>query len=282
MTDLKAMKFKHADADDVRSYITDDAWWMQQKVDGMRAQLRIADTVTIHGAGGGTLKSTTGRPAMEQVAAWFRDTFDVTELPNMTIDGEVVAKNGSGVWWMFDITMDEHPALPYSTRTQVLTKLFEDVDLPAHIALLPVARTTDEKDDLWQAVCRVGAEGVIVKKHTSKYRRGKRVTDSLKIKRTHTIDVVVLERGPGNGKDGEGNWLRLGIHKKNGELYEVGRCSTIGKPHADAGDVIEVKYLYTGRGGRLVQPTHLRNRPDKEPTDCTTEQLVFVSKKVVA
>ena len=47
------------------------------------------------------------------------------------------------------------------------------------------------------------------------------------------------------------------------------------------GDVLEVRYLYTGANGRLYQPTILRKRDDKAMQECLTSQLKHVNKEVL-
>lgn len=288
-TKIRPPKFQQAPVDDVNVYIDDDNWAMQQKVDGMRAQL-VANhgDLWIRSGGGGPIKSTTATPVAEMIVTWARHAgLDRDDL-DLIIDGEIIAKGGVGTWNIFDIAhhrdgddqlLDENE--PFIARINHLRTLMGELPSEDWIRVLPTASTPDEKLRLWSQIEAANVEGAVVKRKDALYEWDTRTDNMLKVKRTHTIDCVVLERGPGNGRNGEGNWLRLGLNKKNGSLYEVGRCSTIGKPHAEPGDVVEVKYLYAGKGGRLVQPTHLRTRDDKYPNECTTAQLQFVSKKVV-
>lgn len=99
----------------------------------------------------------------------------------------------------------------------------------------------------------------------------KRTLEVLKVKITHTVDVVVMERN--TGAPGSMN-ATLGLYR-DGELVQVGGCSMIGKPDLQPGDVGEVEFLYVPDPANpsLYQPRLVRARPDKEPTACTWEQL---------
>lgn len=62
---------------------------------------------------------------------------------------------------------------------------------------------------MWEAVRKLGLEGVVAKRRTSRYRPGKRSTDWLKIKLVETVDVVVggWTEGAGARKGGLGALL---------------------------------------------------------------------------
>lgn len=261
------MKYRQVEPQDVEHFILDDDWHMQQKLDGIRIQLRGTDVLA---GNGGPSKSTTAAPVVRRIRRWAEQN----PLPaDLWLDGEVIGDD----WWLFDAV---HPTLGWRRRLAILEQI-KLLAPPRWIRITPTAVTARAKHQLWDAVRDSGAEGAILKHVDGRYEDGRRVDHVLKAKITHTIDCVVLERGPGNGVNGTGNWLRLGLWRKDGTIYEVGRCSTIGKPHAEPGDVVEVKYLYAGNGGRLTQPTMLRVRDDKDGLHCDTSQLHFVSKKVV-
>ena len=64
-------------------------------------------------------------------------------------------------------------------------------------------------------------------------------------------------------------------------ILPVGRCSVIGKPHVEPGDVIEVAYLYRAATGGLIQPRMTRIRHDKSPRECGIDQFVSYSREIV-
>ena len=142
---------------------------------------------------------------------------------------------------------------------------------------LPVARTSAQKQALWDAVLSSGAEGVMMKRRDSPYQGGRRVSHTRKAKVTATADVEVLAVGVG-GKANVEVGLRIG-----GRTQSVGTVSTNGKGTFRTGDVIEVEYLWAMPTGTLTQPRIKRARPDKTPADVTdVSQLRVVDKTVLA
>lgn len=279
----KLMSYQSINVAEVDEWLANDNWHLQQKIDGIRARLIVeGGEVKVLGGQGRELISTTAAPVVEKIKAAAANMDAVIE-----IEGEIVEDK----WYLFDIPRcswngaNVEYDTPWIERKKVLEKIYalwvfagENGDW---MKLVPTWETTPSKRNAWNRIVEAKLEGGILKHVDGKLVDGKRVDHVLKAKITHTVDVFIIERGPGNGRNGQGNWIRFGLYDEAGEEIEVGRCSTIGKPVANIGEVIEVKYLYTGAGGCLVQPTHLRNRPDKSPENCTTEQLVFVNKEVL-
>ena len=150
-----------------------------------------------------------------------------------------------------------------------------------------------------------GAEGVIAKRQDAPYRPGERV-GMVKIKRVRTIDAVV--RGWREGKEpGTLGSLSLGLYDADGNLREVGHCSGFTAKQKrelpaflapyETGErfapepsrwnaarelegavvrpelVVEVNFDHTSNE-RIRHGTKLvRWREDKDPRDCTMEQL---------
>lgn len=277
------MAYREIDVGDVGQYLADDRWEMQQKLDGIRARLIIADGVaSIVNAGGNPLVSSTAAPVVRKIEAF--GNFYLTYFPHeeLQIEGEILGEN----WYVFDLPICSmfhinHGAAWKLRRTSLVVLLTSFHEIPEFefIRVVGTASTIVAKNNLWAYILENGGEGAIFKHITGIVTDGKRIDHIVKAKITHTVDCFVLEKGPGNGINGTGNWLRLGIIKDGAE-FEIGRCSFIGKNYADVGDVVEVKYLYAGNGGRLVQPVMLKLRPDKTREQCGPEQLSFVCKAV--
>jgi ATP-dependent DNA ligase len=268
----RPMKFQQADEATLLRAVTDDAWWMQQKVDGVRAQLVIGpDSVWARASTGDPLKSTVAGPVARKVI----DAITPDGGDTVVLDGEIL----NGTWWMFDLISGDvtHDPSPYSLRLAALEAFLSQVTSPV-MRLMVTSRTTDEKRLLVEQVIEHGAEGVVMKRHDSTYCSDMRVDHCLKWKATHTVDCVVTARGT-NGHDN----VTLGLYESRQSVLPVtvGNASMIGKGEVKVGDVVEVKYLYAGANGRLVQPTILRKRTDKTPDFCLTDQLVFVNKEVL-
>jgi ATP-dependent DNA ligase len=151
-----------------------------------------------------------------------------------------------------------------------------------------------------------GAEGVVAKRQDAPYRPGERV-GMVKIKRVRTIDAVV--RGWREGKEpGTLGSLSLALYDGDGKLREVGHCSGFTAKQKrelpaflapyETGErfsaepsrwnaaremdgavvrpelVVEVTFDHTSNE-RIRHGTKLvRWRDDKDPRDCTMEQLL--------
>ncbi len=154
--------------------------------------------------------------------------------------------------------------------------------------LVPQAKTRAEKIALSEKALASNFEGLIIKDETSPYRSGARTEEWMKVKFVTTADCIVT----GVRTDGKES-VDLGLVEETvttgiagilRTIVPVGRASLIGKEKKGAiseGDVLEVRYLYTGAGGRLYQPTILRKRTDKPMHECTVEQLKHVCKDVL-
>lgn len=266
------------DEDALQRLIDDPNWLGQQKVDGIRclATVHPDGRVALTSGNGGPLKNSAAGRRFDQIRDGLSDLAGIFPDP-VALDGEII-HDADIPLHAFDVEADG----PFADRHRFLEALVGHDRWPAGaVQVVPVAAGKRAKQELREAVLARGGEGIMLKHRNMPYKRGERRRDGLKAKVTHTADLVVLERGPGNGREGTGNWMRLGI-VDDGQLVEVGRCSTIGKPHAERGDVVEVKYLYVGAGGRLVQPSMIRVRDDKAVVDCDGADLVGVNKEIVA
>lgn len=272
---LRPMKFAEAAVLDLPTYINDPAWILQQKVDGIRAQLVMQGGTApwFRNGTGEALKSSTAAataiPILKALPAH-------PDAPGYMVDGEIL----NGVFYAFDFLADNEPHAPLSQRLATLAVWYDAItdlggDLTKRITLLPTARTKAEKTLLALKVYEQGGEGWIAKNLTGTYNYGQRVEHSLKLKITTTVDCVVLDRN----RNGKHNFV-LGVWR-DGALTEIGCASAIGKPDAAVGAVVETKYLYVGADGRLTQPTVLRLRTDKPAADCDDNALRFVNKAVL-
>ncbi len=264
------MKFKSAPIDDLDKYITDDDYVIQQKIDGIRAQIVFNSGERgcwVRSNSGERLKSSTSAPVVVKIENAFKDE---NNLVGCSIDGEII----NGVFWAFDIIIDTAVEYPLKTRSGILSDWI--YNRPSDFILeLPTATTTRQKQALVDKVIANNGEGFIVKHKDYRYTWGGRVDHSLKIKLVETVDCIVTSVG-NKGKDS----VDLGVYDGN-NISLIGKSSTIGKGDFECGDVIEVQYLYAGAGGKLVQPTILKKRLDKKAEDCTIDQLKYVNKEVV-
>jgi ATP-dependent DNA ligase len=211
----------------------------------------------------------------------------------------------------FDLLADRGEDLrekPFTERRRRLIDIVANLESPWHLT----PQTTDEEAaQAWfHEFEPAGCDGIIAKKPDLAYQHGKRAM--IKIKHRRTIDVVVggFREHKDGGKIGS---LLLGLYNDNGDFHFIGHCSgfpdvdrveiyqrflalqsdesfseaarapgaesrwSTGKESSwtpvQPGVVIEVSYdQLEGDRFRHASRFH-RWRPDKDPSQCTMEQL---------
>jgi ATP-dependent DNA ligase len=211
----------------------------------------------------------------------------------------MLAEQTPAVFIAFDLLARDDDVLlelPYLERRAALEALISDP-----VELTPMVRTADEAEHWLQE-----AEGVIAKEAAASYKPGERV-GMVKVKRVRTIDAVVMGWRPGKAENTVGA-LILGLYDdETGDLREVGHSSGFsakekrelvgqlapyetgergsGEPSRwSAGRdlewvtlrpelVVEVTFDHVSEGrirhGAKIQ----RWREDKDPRECTMDQL---------
>jgi ATP-dependent DNA ligase len=190
---------------------------------------------------------------------------------------------------------------PFSERRAKLEKLGKSKFGGTTFEVTPMAKTPRGAEK-WLA----SGEGVIAKQIDAAYEPGKR-RGMIKVKRVRTLDVVVAGWRPGKEKDTVGS-LMLGLYDKKKKLHVIGHTSGF-KAKEKRALVKELKPYETGERGSadpsrwdtdrelewidlrpelVVEITYdhvsdgrirhgakiLRWRDDKDPADCSLDQLV--------
>jgi ATP-dependent DNA ligase len=198
--------------------------------------------------------------------------------------------------------------LPFSERRERLVGLADQLELPWH--LTPQTDSEDTAKEWFHEFESAGCDGIIAKNPDLAYQHGKRAM--IKIKHRRTIDVVVggFREHKDGGKIGS---LLLGLFNESGDFHFIGHCSGFpdvdrveiykrfmelrsnesfdegarapGGPSRWSSDkdstwtpvqpgvVIEVSYdQLEGDRFRHASRFH-RWRPDKDPSQCTMDQL---------
>jgi ATP-dependent DNA ligase len=265
------MLARSIDLTQVESYLTDDRWVAQQKLDGDRILISVRD-------GKVRALNREGEPRRNPVPRRILDQFQpFALLGTWCFDGELMT---TGELWLFDLpeaagqVTREHP---FEFRYQVLERFLAGSNWPTDpcVRLLPIARTTTTKAALFEDLRTRGAEGLMFRHVDGRYRSGKRSDLLLKAKFVHTVDVVVHQvRAEGRNNCTFRLW-------DNGRLVPAGSCSLEARPDVAPGDVIEVRYLYASDDRLLYQPVMVRVRTDKSPGDCTVDQLQFTDRTIL-
>ncbi len=188
--------------------------------------------------------------------------------------------------------------LPLLERKRLLNQTLKET---SHVLL---ADYVEEKGEAYyEAVNQKGLEGIMAKKKNSKYEPGIRSGAWQKIKKLHTCDCVIFGYTEGTGaRKSTFGALILGLYAKNGRPKFVGKVGTgfdtetlktlqaeLGKIKADTAPfeadvpekvtwlrpvfVCEIGYQVVTSDGRLRMPRFLSLRSDKQPKECTTDQL---------
>jgi ATP-dependent DNA ligase len=187
----------------------------------------------------------------------------------------------------------------FERRRAELEELMGSLDDPGSIELTPLVRSADEARPLLDS-----GEGVIAKELAAPYHPGER-KGMVKVKRLRTLDCVVVGWRPGK-EEGTVGSLILGLYD-DGELRVVGHTSSFkaaekrelrsrlatyetgergsGDPSRWASDrelewislrpelVVEVSFDHVSSGRIRHGSKLLRWREDKNPRECTFDQL---------
>ena len=215
---------------------------------------------------------------------------------------EILAQRSPATYVVFDIIeKDGQPLLklPLTERKKLLEQNLKEGE---HV-LISIFADKDGKA-YYDAALKTGVEGVMAKKKDSPYEPGVRSHSWLKIRKLATCDCVILgyTKGEGSRKEAFGALL-LGLYDKGQPVY-VGKVGT-GFSQEELkslidtfkkletkertlpldvdveGEIVwleprlvcEVAYQSVTRDGKLRMARFRGLRADKEPTDCTIDQI---------
>ncbi len=234
--------------------LRDDRFWLQEKRDGQRRQIakRAGELIGYNRKG----------TVVPLPATLVRELSQI-RLDSFVLDGEIEGDQ----FIAFDLldADGDLAATPYYARFTTLTRLLKGMRSAQTVATWT---TTAAKQQAAVDLNDVRAEGLVFKRAEAPYRGG-RNGQHYKFKFVKTATCKVL-RVADKGKQS----VALGLLEK-GQWVDVGTVSTIGKPDAQAGELIEVRYLYATEARRLYQAIYLRKRDDQSDSDCTIDQLIF-------
>jgi bifunctional non-homologous end joining protein LigD len=245
---------------DHRKYVEGDAYWMQDKSDGVsRGVLKQGGEIF------GINKQ--GKPVplpTELVAKLARIPLDTFQIDAELVGSKLVCRD-------ILVANEDISHEPYFFRFKQLVYLISIGFLPE----IEVVQTWVGRDAKEQAIERQRAErreGVVFKLWSAPYRPG-RNGQHKKYKFIKTLSAIAGPPGA-TGKESVDLWLFK--HQNGGvEPVRCGTVSLIGKPAVKEGDVVEVAYLYAQPSGLLSQARLLHVRTDVAAEDCTTAQLIY-------
>lgn len=272
---MRPMRCTPVNQDVLRECIHSEQWVISQKIDGRRALVELQDgKITTYGRDGQVFK----------MGSRIDQAF-VNSLPTgrWLIDGELAKSDDSHyVFFAFDMPVAGDlisPTTPFVERLHALEHLSKLAKWEDHgsLGVLRYAKNEDAKTDLVVRLKAQNAEGVVLRKLGGVYREAVESRECLKYKFTLDADCIVREVGA----DGRHN-IVLAVYR-NGILTDVGKCTAMA---GDGGsikenDVVTVRYSHLSDEGRLVHPTYPLIRRDKLPEECSFDQLVPASRKVL-
>lgn len=259
-TGLRPQLLTPIDEEEAQKYIENDIWCAQEKMDGKHIIVKKqADTLNIANKQG---LETTLPKAIETAI------IDCFSGKAIVIDGEHIGMK----FWLFDILEYEGIDLrQYSYRSRY-EKLIELLPAP-YRNILHVVKAhfgTDTKASFFATMKSEGYEGVVFKKSDAIFREGRPEEggDMVKCKFWKTVSAVVDEQDTGKS-----SFISY-VFDGDKRVY-LGHCSALGKRMPLPGEVVEIRYLYAYKGGKLVQQVLLEVRDDVDPKECTVKQLKF-------
>jgi len=239
---------------DLEALLEDDAWALQQKLDGRRLMARVSASGVegINRRGLLVALSETVARALQNLPGEF------------ILDGEVIGDT----YHVFDLLeqagVDLRP-LGFLARHHRLQLLLATCS--PDLKTVPAFCGTALKRSTLAALKLGLAEGVVFKRSSASYAPGRPASggSQLKFKFTKTLSAVVESHNPQRSV----NLMLAG----NLPLGSVTIPPNFEIP--EAGAVVEVRYLYAFPGGALCQPLFLGQRDDTLASECGADQLVF-------
>lgn len=247
--------------------LTDDDWYAQPKLDGVRFLLKKQGN---HILGYNRKGIQVPVPVEIHESVQASDAYYDGGCANFLIDGELIGN----IYHVFDVLEhDDGSVRDYSfeNRTTILKTLFEDIGSD-HIKFVDVAIGPKQKLDLYNYLVKNNKEGIVFKYRFAKYVPGRPNSGGyyLKQKFYSTASCIVAEV---NAKRS----VRLNVIEGKYPVA-IGNC-TIPANHdiPEVGSIVEIKYLYAYKNGSLYQPIYLGERTDLDGSDCLIDQLKFKS-----
>lgn len=242
--------------EDASRYINDDAYMAEEKKNGNRVGIEN-DGKAIRGFN----KKGQERPLPTTV---------VNSIPKglrIKVDGELIGD----VFHIFDILsmggidFSDTPAIE---RAEAIESLGLNT---RYIKPIEIAKTTAEKQAMFDRLKRENAEGIVFKLKNAPYTPGRpnEGGPQVKCKFYHQASVIVLKVNTKRS-------IRMGV-MENGVVIDVGNCTIPpNKAIPPVGAFVEVRYLYAYKGGSIYQPVYDRDRSDElDREDCRIEELVY-------
>ena len=254
-TQLRPQPLLPIDEKDSERYLCDNAYCIQEKKDGKHILIRkTKETVIVANKQG--LETTIPQLLIETVLILSDDDF--------VIDCELIDAK-LYVFDLLELGAVNYRKQAYGKRYETLRKFITPIP---NVLLVEAIFGTNEKQQYYKKMKSEKREGVVFKKIDSCFSID-RNEDMLKCKFWATLSAVVDEE-----KTGKASFISYVFDEKGNKFY-IGNCTAIGKEMPQAGDVVEIRYLYAHSvaNSKLIQPVYLGIRDDVDPKECKKEQI---------
>jgi bifunctional non-homologous end joining protein LigD len=239
--------------EDPDKYIKDDNFVAQEKLDGERRIVSFDGEITQYNRKGKAINTITDLKKSIK-------TFCV-------LDGEMVGE----IFFAFDILSFEGRDLTKIPLTERLVILGKQKFGKA-VRVVSTAISSKEKLKLFNKMKEDSKEGIVFKNKLSSYTSGRPASggDQLKFKLYKTATFIVSNITKNKRSVG------LELNNEKNERVFFGKVTI--PPNYDVpkvGQMIEVRYLYAYKNGAVFQPTYLGVRNDLDPSEASTNQIVY-------
>lgn len=239
-TELKPQLLKPITIDEIETYITDDNWLVQEKLDGKRIMIEV----------------NFGKITASNRNSWKVNIpqdieAELSKFDDCILDGELV----NGVYYVFDCLSYNNQdirSIPYWKRFHILVESVIGDRMLYQLGIVPTAFSKNDKRELVASLQH--KEGVVFKNLDALYSVG-RSDSQLKCKFWSSATCVVSSIN-------EKRSVAVSVDSLNG-FVPVGNVTV--PPNYElpqSGDYVEIKYLYYHPGGALYQPQYLGIRDD--------------------
>jgi len=234
--------------------VQEETWWAQEKKDGKRMLIHKAAELTAINRRGLSV----GAPeAILQAASAIDRSF--------LIDGEAIGDT----LFAFDLLALDGADIRvkmYEERQHLL----ENIGFTGAIQIVPTAKTSTQKKQLYTTLKSQASEGIVFKNKTAAYTAGRPNSGGTqrKFKFYDTASVLVSAI---NDKRS----VAMMVYDGEQEVAIGNVTISVNKEIPAVGSIIEVRYLYAYKGGSLYQPTFLEVRTDIMKEECVIGQLKY-------
>lgn len=248
------------DESELERLLSDPAWVMQEKHDGER---RMVSNVggEFFGINRKGLRVALPMPLVDALV----------DLPGGTIlDGEIIGD----VFHPFDLLQcdgDDIRRATYEDRLDIMLNILRAVDSP-HVIPVATLWSALDKRHAFDIVKSRNGEGVVFKRLDAAHTVGRPNSggDQLKFKFVERATLFVESQNDSKRS------VQVAAYDELGNTIRLGNV-TIPPNHdiPQAGDVVEVQYLYAFDQGSIFQPVYLGKRTDQDLNDCKLSQLKY-------